>query len=397
MSLNSGARPGAAALEGGGRYALRASTSRPEGRPRPRRARPRRRLQRPARTHGRGRAHPGPARIPAYSIIPIRACWPRRWPCTKDKAQDHAGGGRRAAGDRRRLLRRYLRGRAPPRPPYALTCSSRWRRASVPGVVIGQGGSHPSAPGGRPRRLALRGRAARRGIHRRTGAHLRRDGRRGLGRDRHPPRHGSLLRLRREVRPGRVDPRPPRQNLKPKIYHQVQELALTAHQALGCRGVTRTDFRYDDTPGGVRQARRPGSQHPARHDRDQLGPGESRPMRAIISVSSFDGWWRTPPLNRWTAGSSGGATPRAGARDGFKARVDALLRRPPLRLPPSRPDGAAGAPPPAFRRHDPRRRLLRHDGDRRPLGRRASSTPISRRTARRATSPRGRWASASRP
>jgi len=38
--------------------------------------------------------------------------------------------------------------------------------------------------------------------------------------------------------------------LKPKIYHQVQELALTAHQALGCRGVTRTDFRYDDTPGG---------------------------------------------------------------------------------------------------------------------------------------------------
>ena len=22
-----------------------------------------------------------------------------------------------------------------------------------------------------------------------------------------------------------------------------------AHQALGCRGVTRSDFRYDDTPG----------------------------------------------------------------------------------------------------------------------------------------------------
>lgn len=38
--------------------------------------------------------------------------------------------------------------------------------------------------------------------------------------------------------------------LKPKIYHQVQELALTAHQALGCRGVTRTDFRYDDRPDG---------------------------------------------------------------------------------------------------------------------------------------------------
>ena len=28
---------------------------------------------------------------------------------------------------------------------------------------------------------------------------------------------------------------------------QAMELAITAHKALGCRGVTRTDFRYDDT------------------------------------------------------------------------------------------------------------------------------------------------------
>lgn len=34
--------------------------------------------------------------------------------------------------------------------------------------------------------------------------------------------------------------------LQPKIYQHVQELALTAHQAIGCRGVTRSDFRYDD-------------------------------------------------------------------------------------------------------------------------------------------------------
>jgi D-alanine-D-alanine ligase len=39
-------------------------------------------------------------------------------------------------------------------------------------------------------------------------------------------------------------------DLKPNIYQRVQELALTAHQALGCRGVSRTDLRYDDTPGG---------------------------------------------------------------------------------------------------------------------------------------------------
>jgi D-alanine-D-alanine ligase len=40
-------------------------------------------------------------------------------------------------------------------------------------------------------------------------------------------------------------------NLKQNIYHQVQEWALEAHRALGCRGVSRTDFRYDDRPGGT--------------------------------------------------------------------------------------------------------------------------------------------------
>ncbi len=39
--------------------------------------------------------------------------------------------------------------------------------------------------------------------------------------------------------------------IKPNVYQRVQELALTAHQALGCRGVSRADLRYDDTPGGT--------------------------------------------------------------------------------------------------------------------------------------------------
>jgi D-alanine-D-alanine ligase len=39
--------------------------------------------------------------------------------------------------------------------------------------------------------------------------------------------------------------------IKPNIYQRIQELALTAHQALGCRGVSRADLRYDDTPGGT--------------------------------------------------------------------------------------------------------------------------------------------------
>lgn len=34
--------------------------------------------------------------------------------------------------------------------------------------------------------------------------------------------------------------------LKPKIYRLAEEWALTAHQAIGCRGVSRSDFRYDD-------------------------------------------------------------------------------------------------------------------------------------------------------
>ncbi|MGA8172249.1 MAG: D-alanine--D-alanine ligase [Methylocystis sp.] len=40
-------------------------------------------------------------------------------------------------------------------------------------------------------------------------------------------------------------------NLKPNIYQKVQQLALEAHRALGCRGVSRADFRYDDRPGGT--------------------------------------------------------------------------------------------------------------------------------------------------
>jgi D-alanine-D-alanine ligase len=40
-------------------------------------------------------------------------------------------------------------------------------------------------------------------------------------------------------------------NLKENIYQFVQELTLRAHRALGCRGVSRADFRYDDRPGGT--------------------------------------------------------------------------------------------------------------------------------------------------
>lgn len=34
--------------------------------------------------------------------------------------------------------------------------------------------------------------------------------------------------------------------ISPNIYQKIQTLALKAHQAIGCRGVSRSDFRYDD-------------------------------------------------------------------------------------------------------------------------------------------------------
>jgi D-alanine-D-alanine ligase len=37
--------------------------------------------------------------------------------------------------------------------------------------------------------------------------------------------------------------------VQPKIYDKVQKMALKAHAALGCRGVSRTDFRFNDRAG----------------------------------------------------------------------------------------------------------------------------------------------------
>ena len=39
-------------------------------------------------------------------------------------------------------------------------------------------------------------------------------------------------------------------NLPPAKYDEVMQLAVTAHRALGCRSLTRSDFRYDETGDG---------------------------------------------------------------------------------------------------------------------------------------------------
>jgi D-alanine-D-alanine ligase len=39
--------------------------------------------------------------------------------------------------------------------------------------------------------------------------------------------------------------------LSPDVYEETRRLALAAHRALGCRGVSRADFRYDDRVEGT--------------------------------------------------------------------------------------------------------------------------------------------------
>lgn len=34
--------------------------------------------------------------------------------------------------------------------------------------------------------------------------------------------------------------------ISPNVYQKIQRLSLKAHQAIGCRGISRSDFRYDD-------------------------------------------------------------------------------------------------------------------------------------------------------
>jgi len=40
-------------------------------------------------------------------------------------------------------------------------------------------------------------------------------------------------------------------SLSPDVYQMIRKYTLAAHKALGCRGVSRADFRFDDTDGGT--------------------------------------------------------------------------------------------------------------------------------------------------
>jgi D-alanine-D-alanine ligase len=40
-------------------------------------------------------------------------------------------------------------------------------------------------------------------------------------------------------------------NILPNVYQLIRKYTLAAHASLGCRGVSRADFRFDDTAGGT--------------------------------------------------------------------------------------------------------------------------------------------------
>ena len=61
--------------------------------------------------------------------------------------------------------------------------------------------------------------------------------------------------------------------ISPFVYQEVRRLAVAAHRALGCRGVSRADFRWDDTAQGIGGIGLSRSQHAARNDRNLAGAG----------------------------------------------------------------------------------------------------------------------------
>ena len=116
-----------------------------------------------------------------------------------------------------------------------------------------------------------------------------------------------LLQLRGQVRAKAARATCCRRQISPNVYELVQKLTLTAHKALGCRGVSRADFRFDDTAGRLGRGGLPGGQYAAGHDRDLAGSRAGRARRAVVCrAGELDGgggelqqvgtgpdiWWR---------------------------------------------------------------------------------------------------------
>ena len=73
-----------------------------------------------------------------------------------------------------------------------------------------------------------------------------------------------------------------------EIAAAMMDMAARAHRLLGCKGASRSDFRWDDEQGeaGHLSAR---GQYPARHDPAQPGPGAGEVSRASATASWSSG------------------------------------------------------------------------------------------------------------
>ena len=68
-----------------------------------------------------------------------------------------------------------------------------------------------------------------------------------------------------------------------EVYEACQRLALAAHRALGCRGVTPRRLPLRRRQARHRRPRLPRGQHAAGHDRDLAGAGDGRACRHRLS------------------------------------------------------------------------------------------------------------------
>ena len=81
--------------------------------------------------------------------------------------------------------------------------------------------------------------------------------------------------------------------LSPELYEQVMEAALAAHRVLGCRGVSRADFRLDPDARG-RRALPARGEYPAGHDAAVAGARSRPPIVASPLQISLFVWWSGP-------------------------------------------------------------------------------------------------------
>ena len=331
----------------------------------------RRRLQRAARARSARTARSRACSRSCASPTPIRACSPRRWRCRRTSPRSCCA--RRAC--RSRTAWSSIATRRPAAtccaPPYVLKPVNEGSSFGV--VIVKEDRAHPPQEVGREdwpygdRLLAERFVAGKEltcavmGDRALDIIEIQPVSEAFYGYDAKYAKGGSV-----HVLPAKI---------KPKIYHKVQDLALRAHRALGCRGVSRADFRFDETKGDDGRTGVSRGQHPAGHDRNFAGAGNGGPRGPVVRrTGGVDGGGRV-------LRSLSEARPSA-ARPSRRSRAPPRPPRAAQRAAARRARGARRVPPRACRSTGRRRSGVGLALD----ARCCSSAPPARRGARRTIS-----------